>query len=219
MRGSGVKIAFPVVFALIFLLSGCGITVVPSPQNPGAIINPADRSITEIRNGLEISARVQELSVGSYGISENITSFYLVIVNRRDQEAVVPLKALYLLDDQGTQLRPILPENVLATLDRQSDYLIPYPYVGYYYLEDSRKAVAIDSMGSSLPYYASNYPQELLTEALPDSPVLPGARIAGMVYFPVDLATKKSVELKIYLPGTPISAPPDFRFPFSIEKN
>ena len=213
------RIFLPGVLALVLLLSGCGITVVPRPQNPGARVNPADRSITETRNGLEISARVQELSVGSYSVGENITSFYLVVINHRQAAASLPLDALYLFDDQGTQLRPLNPEKVLATLDRQSDYLIPYPYVGYYYLEDSRRAVSTDALGSSLPYYASNHPQELLDEALPVTPVLPGARVAGMVYFPVDLATKKTIELRVYLPGTSISGPPDFNFPFSIEKN
>ncbi|AMV72279.1 lipoprotein [Desulfuromonas carbonis] len=213
------RIVFPGVFALILLLSGCGITVVPRPQNSDALVNPADRSITETRNGLEISARVQELGVGSYQVGENITSFYLVVVNHRQQEVTVPLESFYLVDAGGTQVRPLPPQNVLATLDRQSDYLIPYPYVGYYYLEDSRWADSTDTMGSSLPYYATNHPQELLDEALPVTPVLSGARVAGMVYFPVDLATKKSIELRVYLPGTSISGPPDFTFPFSIEKN
>jgi len=213
------KIVLPGVLAFILLLSGCGITIVPRPQTPDARVNPADRSITETRNGLELSARVQELSVGSYGVSDNITSFYLVVINHRQAAVSLPLESLYLFDDQGTQLRPLSPEKVLATLDRQSNYLIPYPYVGYYYLEDSRRAVSTDAMGSSLPYYASNHPQELLDEALPVAPILPGARVAGMIYFPVDLATKKSIELRIYLPGTSNSGPPDFNFPFSIEKN
>ena len=203
---------------LLALLCGCGITVVPRPTTAKAVVNPADRSITESHKGLAISARVQELSVGAYLPGENITSFYLAIVNHRQQEVTLPLDSLVLLDQQGTQVRPLQPQAVLANLSRQSDYLVPYPFVGYYYLQDSQQAAEINTASSSLPYYAANHPQDLLTEALSTTAILPGARVAGMVYFPVDLATKKSVELRIYLPGTATSGPADFSFPFSIEK-
>ena len=47
------KNRFPGVLALALLLSGCGISVVPRPQNPDARVNPADRSITEFATALK----------------------------------------------------------------------------------------------------------------------------------------------------------------------
>jgi hypothetical protein len=103
-------------------------------------------------------------------------------------------------------------------VSRDSTYLIPYPYVGYYYLEDTEEAGAINTFDSSLPFYAENHPQELLMNAFPVTSILPGARVAGRLYFGLDLPQRSSVELRVYLPGTPRSGAADFSFPFSIEK-
>lgn len=206
-----------VLGVLLSVLCGCGITVVPRPDSADAVVNPADKSITESRKNLQVSARVQDLTVGAYLPSENITSFYVAIVNQRQQEVRIPLDAFILFDQQGNQIRPLQPAAVLSMMSRQADYLVPYPYVGFYYLQNAQESTAINTMSSSLPYYDSNHPQDILAEALPISPILPGARIGGMLYFPVDLATKKSVVLKVYLPGTATSGPADFAFPFSIE--
>jgi hypothetical protein len=202
---------------LTLLLAGCGIKIVPQPT-AGGIINPADRSIAINREGIIVSARVQDLEVAPYRMVDNITSFYVVIDNRSTQEVLLPVTSFVLLDQDNRQYRPIHPGEVQAIVTRDSTYLIPYPFVGYYYLEDQQKGAVFNTFSSSLPYFAENHPQDLHTEALRETPILPGALISGKIYFVIDLATHKKVELRLYPPGTDTTRPAHYVFPFSIEK-
>jgi len=206
-----------IAFLIALCLGGCGFTVVPKPT-ASAILNPIDNSLTEIKDGVSVSARVQDLEVAPYRMVDNITSFYIVIDNKTDQEVSLPLESFLLLDEEGNQYRPIEPGSIQSIVSRDSTYLIPYPYVGYYYLEDKEKSAVFNTFSSSLPYYAENYPQDTFTDALPTGSIVPGAKISGLVYFVIDLATKRGVELRVYRPSTSATAPPDYAFSFSIEK-
>jgi len=204
-------------FLAVFALSGCGVAVVPKPT-PSAILNPADNSLTEVKGGLSVTARVQDLEVAPYRMVDNITSFYIVIDNNTGHDVSLPLESFLLVDDGGNQYRPIEPGSIQNIVSRDSMYLIPYPYVGYYYLEDKEKSAFYNTFDSSLPFYAENYPQDIYTQALPYGSVIPGANISGVIYFVIDLTTKNGVELRITRPDTPVTAHPDYVFPFSIEK-
>ena len=202
----------------LLAVGGCGIVVVPRPTATDAVVNPADRSITETRHGLSLSVRVQELEVASFRLDANVTSFYIAITNRSPEAVTVPLATFTLLDDQGNQYHPLDSGTLQQLVASEPSLLIPYPYVGYYYLQDSEKAGSLNAFDSSLPFYAANHPGELLSEALPVEAILPGARVAGMIYFKIDLAARKSVDLRVYLPSSNPSGTPDFSFPFAIEK-
>jgi hypothetical protein len=209
--------SFAALIGLVLLLAGCGIKIVPQPTQMG-VVNPADRSITINRDGIVVSARVQDLEVAPYRMIDNITSFYVVVDNRTQSEVVLPVTSFVLLDQGNRQYRPIHPAEVQAIISRDSTYLIPYPYVGFYYLEDQQKAAFFNTFSSSLPFFAENHPQDLHTEALPETPVLPGALISGKIYFVIDLAAHKKIELRLYPPGADTARPADYIFPFSIEK-
>ncbi len=205
----------PLLAALF--LGGCGVTVVPRPT-ASAVLNPSDNSLSEEKAGVVVSARVQDLEVAPYRMVDNLTSFHVTVSNQTDQEISLPLDAFLLIDETGNQYRPIEPGNIQGIVSKDSQYLIPYPYVGYYYLEDKEKSAFFNTFESSLPFYAENYPQDIYTQALPAGSVIPGATISGLVYFVIDLYLHSGVELRAYLPGTPSTAPPDYAFPFSIEK-
>jgi len=202
---------------LLNFLFACSPLVIPK-ATPDGEINPADNSITKENDSLRIAARAQDLEVAPYRMVDNVTSFYLVIENLSDNEISIPLDSIVLIDGDGNQFRPIPPSEVQKITSRDSTYLIPYPYVGFYYLEDQVQYSATNALDSSLPYHYENYPQDLYTEALPAGTILPGAQITGVVYFLIDLYTKKDIEIRIYRPGTPTSGPPDFSFPFTVEK-
>lgn len=202
---------------LAALLYGCGIHVVPVPP-PGATVNEADRSVTQEKKGVTVSARVQNLEVAPYRLENNVTSFYLAVVNNTSDLLTLSSGNFVLLDDGGTQYRPLSPESAQEVVSQRSALLIPYPYVGFYYMEDFDKYGAFNTFTSALPYYAENYPQDLFARALRVEGLLPGARAGGELYFPIDLATRKKVELRLYLPGSPATGPADFVFPFRVEK-
>lgn len=206
-----------IAFLASLFLGGCGVTVVPKPT-ASAVLNPTDNSLTEDKAGVIISARVQDLEVAPYRMVDNVTSFYVTVNNKTGREVSIPLESFLLIDDEGNQFRPIEPGKIQGIVSRDSSYLIPYPYVGYYYLEDKEKSAFFNTFESALPFYAENYPQDIFTQALPAGAVIPGAKISGLVYFVIDLHLKKGVQLGVYLPDSPKTAHPDYVFPFSIEK-
>jgi len=211
------KMRLLMLLSTVLFLCACGVHVVPMPTATG-VVNPADNSIIESAKGMVVSARLQEMAVDPYRMVDNVTSFYFDIENKSGNEISVPLDSFILIDDGGNQYRPIPPSEIQNIVSRDSTYLIPYPYVGFYYLQDAERYSFENTVTTSLPFDAQNFPQDIYTEALPAGTILPGARISGTVYFLIELAVKKSFELRVYLPGSPVSGPADFTFPFSIEK-
>ena len=199
------------------LLGGCGIAVIPQ-STATARVDQTNQSISETKAGITVTARVQDLEVAPYLLDNNLTSFELTLANGTDHQVRIPLESFLLVDNAGRQYRPVEPERLQEILKQNSPYLIPYPYVGYYYLEDIEKATEARGFESSLPYYAENHPQDALAGSLPAGTIVPGASVSGTIFFLIDLTDKKSVELRGYLPGTSLSSSPDFTLPFSIEK-
>lgn len=209
---------FLALCAAALLMAGCStVHVVPQPI-PGATINPADRSITASAKGVTVSARVQDLEVAPYRFETNVASFYVALVNGTTDALTVPHESFFLLDSGGNQYRPLHPASIQEMVSSDSAYLIPYPYVGFYYQEDFEEYGFFNTFNSALPYYAENHPQDVPARALSADRLLPGARAGGEVYFPVDLASGNSFELRLYLPGTPVAGTADFTFPFRVEK-
>jgi len=122
-----------------------------------------------------------------------------------------------LRDGEGRQYPAITPERVREIVSKDTVYLIPYPYVGYYYLEDQERGASQQTMTSSLPFYAEYHPQDIFTRALPAVPVLPHSKSSGVVYFIVDLTRTDRAELLLY-PDPRMQGEPRYRFPFNVEK-
>lgn len=205
------------IFFCVLVLVGCGVKVVPKPTAT-AILDPTTNALTWTAKGVTMSVKLVDQDVARTQMIDRVASFAVTVGNQTGKELTLPLSAYVLLDDQGNQVRPITPEELLRIVSRESFYLIPYPYFGYYYLEDRAKLSSFNTFTSPLPYFPETHPQAILTEALPTSPILPGAKVSGLVYFLVDLEKKQQIEFRAYLPGADTSVVPDFSFPFSIEK-
>lgn len=205
-------------FLCAFLfLAGCSLKVVPQPV-PQGVINPADNSQTITRDGIAIKVANSDREMVSYSLDGTVTAFDVAIHNQTDREAGFGVDSFILLDDQNRQHLPLTPERVKEIVSRDSYYLIPYPYVGFYYLEDYERASSYTETGSQLPYYYEVYPQDIYTRALSADTVIPGARAEGLVYFRVDLAATREMKLLVFRKGTSKSSPPDFTFPFTVSK-
>lgn len=202
--------------AAMLLLSACSVKVVPQPTAT-ALLNPADNSLTESFDGVAVTARLDQLSVQPYQLVDNLTSFHVTIDNRTEKPVELPIDAFMLKDGEGRQYSAITPERVREIVSKDTVYLIPYPYVGYYYLEDQERGAFQQTMASSLPFYAEYHPQDIFTRALPAGPVLPHSKSSGVIYFIADLTLANRAELLLY-PGSRVQGEPRYRFPFSIEK-
>ena len=152
-----------------------------------------------------------------YPMVDNITSFHVTIDNRTAEQVSFPSQAFILKDGSDRQYRSITPERVREIVSKDTVYLIPYPYVGYYYLHDQAKVANADTFSSSLPFYAEYHPQDIFTRALTEEPILKGSKVAGLVYFIADLERSNYAELLVF-PDKETSGEPLAKFQFSIEK-
>ena len=200
------------------LLVGCStVKVVPELAVNGRI-NAPDNSQTIITNGVEVTARVDETEINSYNLEGTVTAFYISIRNTTDREVSFGDDSYLLVDESGLQYSLLTPENLRTMLKKDSYYLVPYPYVGFYYLEDYEKTSAYNRTNSALPYYYDLYPQDLFTKSLPATTVIPGMKVEGLTYFKIDPATHQNIKLLIFRKGVSKSSPPEFSFPFRIIK-
>lgn len=195
---------------------GCALKVVPEPVDAG-IINPKDNSQAITKDGITIAVRSSDTEINSYNLEGTVSSFYVEINNQSPNEATFPAESFLLIDNGGTQYYPLTADKVKEIISRDSYYLIPYPYVGFYYLEDYQKSSFYNEFNSQIPYYYEVYPQDIYTKALAGGSIIPGAKVAGLVYFKIDMGGKRGVKLLIYKKETSKSSSPDFTFPFKIE--
>jgi hypothetical protein len=122
------------------------------------------------------------------------------------------------VDSAGQQYSTLTPEKLRQMISKESYYLLPYPYVGFYYLEDYERAYSNATINSQQPYFYEVYPQDIYTKAFPDEAIIPKAKVSGLVYFAISLTDKTGIKLLMYKKGSSKSSPPDFSFPFSIQK-
>ncbi len=211
MRTSYILVALTLLFC-----SACSVKVVPV-ASPTGTINHEEKSITETRGGVSFTVKLDELSVSPYEMVDNITSFHVSIENRTGAEISFPSHAFLLRDGSNRQYRSITPEQVREIVSKDTVYLIPYPYVGYYYLEDQAKVSNNDTFSSSLPFYAQYHPQDIFTQALTDQPILSDSHVSGLVYFVASLERTDFAELMVFQNGS-TSGEPLAKFQFSIKK-
>ena len=201
---------------ILFICSACSVSVSPIATSTGTI-NSEDQSITETRDDVSFTVKLDQLSVGPYQLVDNVASFQVKINNQTERSVSFPSKAFLLKDGDGQQYRSITPERVREIVSKDAVYLIPYPYVGYYYLEDQMRVSYQDTFSSSLPFYAEYHPQDIFTRALTEEPILQNSSASGLVYFIANLEKTNYVELLIY-PNQEASGEPLVKFPFAIEK-
>ncbi|NIP49252.1 MAG: hypothetical protein GWO30_04410, partial [Gammaproteobacteria bacterium] len=163
------------------------------------------------------TVKLDELSVASYQMVNNITSFHVSIDNRTGNAISFPSSAFLLKDGSGQQFRSITPEKVREIVSKDTVYLIPYPYVGYYYLEDQAMMAHENAFESSMPFYAEYHPQDIFTRALTEEPILKNSKASGVVYFIADLERSDYAELLVFSNGK-VAGEPIAKFPFAITK-
>jgi hypothetical protein len=215
MRCATVRTKYFLVVLVLLFCSACSVSVAPI-ATPTGIINSEDNSLTETYAGVSITVKVDELSVAPYQMIDNVASFHVAIDNQTDQQVSFPSKSFILKDGDGQQYRSVTPERVREIVSKDTVYLIPYPYVGYYYLEDQMKVSYEDTFSSSLPFYAEYHPQDIFTRALTEQPVLKGSKASGVIYFIANLERTNYAELLVF-PDEEVSGEPLLKFPFAIE--
>ena len=210
------KLYMPIVF-LALLLSGCGVQVVP--RTSAQISLGADKdTVTATENDLTVSVKLQDLDFGPYTGVNNITAFYVNITNNSQAERSVPLAAFMLFDQDRKVHRPLESDRVTALTRQEANYLVPYPYVGFYYLQDSTDFDYSTQSASSFAYSPQKTLGSAEAYALPVGAIPSGAHIAGLLFFNIDLYEKNFVDLTLQLQGEGNVPETKFSFLFDVVK-
>lgn len=210
------RFVFLIIVSMLF--SACSSVRIVPEQAANGRINPVDNSQTITSKTAEVTARVDEAGINSYNLDSFVTSIHLSIKNISSSEIAFSENSFVIVDENNLQYELLSPDRVREMLKKDSYYLMPYPYVGFYYLEDYQKTNFYNRHNSSLPYYYELYPQDIYSRALPMIPVIPGMKTEGLTYFKIDPALHKNFKLLIYTKEASKSSPPDFSFPFRIDK-
>ena len=204
------------ILLLFTFMSGCASVKVIPEQVAAGVINPNENSQTITRDNLVITVALADTDMVNYNIEGMVASFNVEIQNNGSNEVTFDKESFVLVDSNQRQYYPLTPEKIKEMLSRDTYYLLPYPYVGFYYLEDYERAQFKNATGSNLPYYYELYPQDIYSKALPVDSLIPKARIKGLIYFHTDILSLASFTVNVYKKGTSKSAPPDFIFPFKV---
>ncbi len=202
---------------LIVLLSGCAVRVVPE-QVPAGVINQKDNSISIAKENMVMTLSPADTEMLNYNTEGMVASFNVEIQNIGENEVVFDYESFILLDADKRQYYQLTPEKIRQMLAKDTYYLLPYPYVGFYYLEDYERAAFKNSTDSNLPYYFELRPQDIYTKSLPIEPLIPKAKTKGLIYFHADVNNMKSFKIIAFRKGVPKKSDPDFTFPFKVEK-
>jgi hypothetical protein len=203
---------------ILLLLTGCSSIKVIPEQVPAGVINLKDNSQTITKDNLVITVSPADPDMVNYNIEAMVASFNVEVMNNGDSEVVLDKDSFVFIDSDRKQYYPLTPEKIKEMMARDTYYLLPYPYVGFYYLEDYEQAQFKNSTSSNLPYYYELHPQELYTKALPVDPIIPQAGIKGLLYFHANIHSMTSFTINVYKMGSPKSSPPDFIFPYKVVK-
>ncbi len=204
----------PALLIFLIFVSSCGITIVPQPLSSSDQVNPSDRSITIERASMRLSARVQDTAVGGFSTETPITSFYVEAANKSTKKLKLPLASFSLIDDTGTIYNAVDPAAVSALFLPEHDYLVPFPFVSFLDVTAQESQRASSAMQSEQPYVGRGFAYDPTGTPFPDIVINSGARVAGAVFFEVDLYMLNAVRLQV---DDPAGKTP-YVFPFSIEK-
>ena len=212
------KIPDIALYLLFLVFFGCASVKVIPEQVTAGVIDLKENSQTVAKDNLVVTISPAETDMINYNIEGVVASFNVEIQNNGESEITFDKDSFVLIDSERRQYYPLTPEKIREMMAKDTYYLLPYPYVGFYYLEDYELAQFKNSTNSNLPYYFELRPQELYTKALPTQPIIPRAKVKGLLYFHVDIHSLTSFTINLYRKGASKSAPPDFTFPYKVVK-
>ncbi len=208
-----------VILLLFFLLSACAtLKIVPQAQT-GSQVDQESLAVTREIDNISVTVRLADVSVRPAPIEQNYCSFWIEINNQRSSLLPISFKDFTLVDAEGYQYAAHEPAGLVALLKPEVPYLVPFPYVGYYYLGDAERGSAADQFRSKSSFATSRRPELIELEALPEDQLLPHSKVAGKIYFSAELRTMRSFNIHYQVGALPGQKTFPFNFSFSVEKN
>ena len=203
---------------LLFCLTACSATLIAPQTQVGSQIDMAGERISQVEKGVQLAVKLHEVTVRPSPTDQNYVSFWVEVTNQRNVQLPLVYTDFLLIDDQGRQYQSVDPAGLVEQLTDTAPYLVPYPYVGFYYLQDSLRAQLDSQFRSESSYFDSRRPEYLASEALPGGSVLPASTVAGAIYFPAELRTMSGFRLRYQIGALPGQKSFQISLPFTVEK-
>ena len=199
------------VICILSLIAGCSAGLTPDLRT-GLELSTDGRSLIEKNETFKIKVGIydQYLNIGTNDV---FVSFLVTVKNLTSSPQQISQSSFFLLDQNSRQYQPYSSKQLMELVKSRYSYMLPYPFVGYYYSNDEAFPTVLGSSISDAEPY-----RLLKSFAQFDSVILPGANIEGVLYFPVDTSQLQAVQLQIFSSIESSSSVPDFTFPFSVEK-
>lgn len=203
---------------LLLFVPACTATVIVPKAQPGSQIDMGGERLSKTEKGVQLSVRLHEVTVRPSPADQNYTSFWVEVANQRNVQLPLKNTDFLLIDDQGRQYSSVDPAELVERLTDAAPYLVPYPYVGFYYLEDSTRAQLDTRFSSESSYFSSRRPEYIASDALPEVSILPASNVSGAIYFAAELRTMNSFRLTYQVGSLPGQKTFQMTFPFAVEK-
>jgi hypothetical protein len=187
----------PALSMLVLMAACAGPTLRPqTPSGTGAIVQEMP--------SLQVSVEAGAWSGQPRSLPDSVLPFLIVLRNTGSTPLATTRADFLLLDDTQRQYSPLAPSEVATLVGGPASSVGVSPSVGVAGSTGGSTSVGV-GVGIVLGSSGTDI-RDVIGQALPEGPILPGAEVKGFVYFPHPAAGSTSLRLVLTpqaLPGKP----------------
>jgi len=180
----------------------------------GPTLRPETRTgtgaIVQEMPSLRVSVEAEAWNGRPRNLPDYVLPFLIMLTNTGTAPVALTRADFVLLDDANRQYLPLAPSEVVTLLGGRSSGVGVSPSVGV-----SGSTAGSTSVGVGLGVLLGGYGAEtrdVIPQALPEGPILPGAEVKGFVYFLRPALGYKSLRVVVAPQGLPEKPRLDFEF-------
>lgn len=191
------------LLALSLLAACAGPTLRPeTPTGTGPIVQEMPP--------LRISVEAEAWKGRPRALPDHVLPFLITLKNTGTTPVTITRADFLLLDEANRQYLPLAPSEVVTLVGGRSSGVGVSPSVGVSGSTAGSTSVGV-GLGILLGGYGSDT-RDIIPQALPEGPLLPGAEEKGFVYFPRPAPGHKSLRVVVAPQGLPAHPRLDFEF-------
>jgi hypothetical protein len=167
-------------------------------------------TIVQAIAGLQVSVEAEAWHGRPGWLTDHVLPFRVQVTNTGAVPAMIQRMDFLLLDDANRQYAPSPPSEVVVLLDGRFSGVGLFPSVGV-----SGSTAGGTSVGAGLGILlgsSSAASGDIISAALPEGPVQPGAEVHGFLYFPLPASPCQTLRVVFILRQLP--GPPRLEFAF-----
>lgn len=175
------KYIFVLVFIFMIFMSGCSVAI-KQVETDNVFISEDNKSFYTDKL-VKVAVNSIEIDYAPSTKHQNIITIDLSFFNDSTTDIFLNMDELYIVDNLN---RKYNIENIDSLYINQSNYLIPYPYVGYYYLEDSVEYENKNSNFTNDVFYSNVDFSDMKRKQFDFGKISPKMNKSGLLLFSID---------------------------------